>query len=98
LAYAAGVLVSGDQDGKIFSWSTTDPVPQAELIRGTGHKLEQSISILTSYQDIVYSATSDGELKRSERVDGHVYEYKKNLQLPGAPMVVSPGAEVIFVL
>jgi DNA-binding beta-propeller fold protein YncE len=47
----------------------------------------------------VYSATSDGELKRSERIDGsHVYEYKKTLQLPGAPMVVSPSGDVIFVL
>jgi WD40 repeat protein len=53
---------------------------------------------LTSYGDVVYSATSDGELKRSERVDGHIYEYKKNLQLPGAPMVVSPAADLIYVL
>ena len=46
----------------------------------------------------MYSATSDGELKRSEKIDGYTYEYKKNLQLSGAPVVVSPSADLIFVL
>ncbi len=58
------------------------------------------MSILTSFRDIVYSATSDGDLKRSERISPDIsqYEFKKSLKLSAAPMVVSAGEHEVYVL
>lgn len=93
LVFADGVLVSSDIDGKIFSWNREFAIPIAESFKGDGQT--NTISILASSNDIVFSGTSDGTIKRSFRVspDSHIYEYKNTVKVSAAPLAVTPSAD-----
>ncbi len=93
LAFADGILVSSDIDGKIFSWTRDTVIPLAESFKGDGQTI--SISILASCNDIVFSGIADGTIKRSFRVsqDSHIYEYKNAVKVSAAPLAVTPSAD-----
>lgn len=57
MTVVGGILVSGDHDGKIFSW-TKDAAPQAEVFRGEAHPT--TVTHITSFNGVVYSASTDG--------------------------------------
>ena len=93
LAFADGILVSSDIDGKIFSWTRDTVIPLAASFKGDGQTI--AISILESSNDIVFSGIADGTIKRSFRVspDSHIYEYKNSVKVSAAPLAVTPSAD-----
>ena len=57
------------------------------------------MSHLTSSNDIVFSASTDGTVKKSIRVaDSHIFEIKGSLKVNGAPVSVSVGGPALYVL
>ena len=71
--FANGNLISGDQDGKIFSWGTTEEL-RARLFEGEGHSTV--ISHLVSFENLVFSGSVDGTIKKSEGLSEGRFEYK----------------------
>ncbi|CDW71723.1 wd repeat-containing protein 1 [Stylonychia lemnae] len=95
MTLAKTTLISADQDGKIFSWSNEI---EADLFHGEGHSM--TVSILISADDVVYSFSTDGLLKRSERLgDSHSFEFKNQVKLEGSPVAAHLGQDFrIYVL
>lgn len=99
IASANGVLISSDQDGKVFSWSKGPTgATQASLFSGEGHTL--NVALLTTFGDLVFSASSDGSIKKSiKKEEDQTFEFKATAKITGTPISISAtNGHQLFVL
>ena len=83
-------MVSADQDGKIFSWGPTEEL-RARLFEGEGHTTV--ISYLSSFENLVFSGSVDGTIKKSEGLGEGRFEYKQSLKLEAFPIALTVGQD-----
>jgi WD40 repeat protein len=91
------VLVSSDQDGKVFSWGKDSGVPKADLVGGEQHTC--NVTLLANFGDTLFSASVDGSIKKAHKSGDSSFEFKHSVKITGAPIAISAANEkVLFVL